>query len=218
MPRVHIVACAVLIACALAIALLPGCTTRPAAEEVVLDHFKCYVAEGEIPQRDETVLRDQFRIERGVQIAELRYFCNPVTKVIDGKERPAYEDEDHLTCYSLKPQDPFPALVGARNQFGETELRTGKSELLCVPTVKHGFEKLPSSSYVLDPCPGAEGCCCNMDDGTGTMWPDCDPGLECRRANDPNHPNDSFQVCVPAGSPPGMPLQIHPSQPAYCRY
>ena len=190
---------------------LVACTRQ---EVQVLDHFKCYAAQGALPEHRALALRDQFHLEEGVRLMELNYFCNPVTKTIDGEKRPAQPDEDHLTCYRIEPEDPFPAAVGIRNQFGEAELETIKSELLCVPTHKYGFEvaETPPPS-----CPGGEGCCCNMPDGAGGTWPDCGPGFECRRQANPTDPNDAIQVCVPNGTPPGAPLQLHPSQPPFCR-
>ena len=178
-----------------------------------LTHFKCYVAEGEVTQQELLRLEDQFHVEEDVKLTKLRYFCNPVTKYVRNEPRQAELDEDHLSCYEIDPQDDFRARVSGRNQFGSTELETRKSELLCVPTLKRGFEELPGSSH----CPGGENCCCNMADGRGGMWPDCDPGLECRRQVNTTNPNDAIQVCVPVGTNPGAPLQLHPSQPPFCR-
>ena len=180
----------------------------------VLDHFKCYVAEGEVPKHEALILKDQFHIEEGVRLVELRYFCNPVTKSVGDKQHDAALDEDHLTCYMIEPDEPFKATIVARNQFGETDIETGKSELLCVPTHKYGFEKLPDKA---EDCPGGKNCCCNMPDGAGGVWPDCDAGFECRRQANPTNPNDAIQVCVPSGTPPGAPLQLNPSQPPFCR-
>jgi len=180
----------------------------------VLDHFKCYVAEGEVPEHQALTLKDQFNLTEGVHLTALRYFCNPVTKTINGEPHEATPDEDHLTCYQIEPDERFTANVGARNQFGETELITDASELLCVPSHKHGFEELADTS---DHCPGGENCCCNMPDGAGGTWPDCDAGLECRRQVNATNPNDAIQVCVPVGTPANDPLALHPSQPAFCR-
>lgn len=194
----------------LAILTLPACVccTPPPDTAMSLDHFKCYVAEGEVPEIEVLRLEDQFHIEKDVQLAELRYFCNPVTKFINNEPHEAAPDEDHLTCYMIKPQEPFEATVIVHNQFGETELKTLNSELLCVPTHKHNFKK--SDEH----CPGEEGCCCNMPDGAGGTWDDCALGFECRRQA---NPNDAIQVCVPTGTPPGAVLQLHPSQPPFCR-
>lgn len=175
-----------------------------------LTHFKCYVAEGEVPEHEVVMLQDQFHVEEGVKLTKLRYFCNPVTKFVRDEPRQAEIDEDHLTCYSIEPQEPFPAVVTARNQFGENELKTENSELLCVPTLKRGFEETKEH------CPGGQNCCCNMSNGQGGMWPDCGPGLECRRQVNTTDPNRSIQVCVPVGTPAGAPLQLHHSQPPFC--
>lgn len=180
----------------------------------ILDHFKCYVTEGEVPQHEILTLEDQFHIEKGVRLTKLRYFCNPVTKSVGNSVHQAAPDEDHLTCYKIEPGDTFKANVAARNQFGETEFKTDKSELLCVPTRKHGFEKLPDNTAG---CPGGTNCCCNMPDGAGGIWPDCNSGFECRRQVNTLNPNDAIQVCVPAGTPPGTILQLDPSQPPFCR-
>ncbi len=175
-----------------------------------LSHFKCYVVEGETPEHEALRLEDQFHVEEGVKLTKLSYFCNPVTKYVGNRPHDAERDEDHLTCYSIEPQEEFPAVVSARNQFGETEFETQVSELLCVPTLKRGFEEMTGH------CPGGENCCCNMSNGQGGTWPDCDAGLECRRQANPSDPNRAIQVCVPAGTPPGAPLQLHPSQPPFC--
>lgn len=180
----------------------------------VLDHFKCYVAEGEVPEHEALILKDQFHIEEGVRLVEIRYFCNPVTKSVGDKQHDAAIDEDHLTCYMIEPDDTFKATVDARNQFGKAKIETKRSELLCVPTLKHGFKKLPDGP---EDCPGGNNCCCNMPDGAGGTWPDCDSGFECRRQVNTTNPNDAIQICVPTGTPPGAPLQLNPSQPPFCR-
>ena len=105
------------------------------------------------------------------------------------------------------------ARVSGRNQFGAAELETRKSELLCVPTLKRGFDELPGSGH----CPAGDSCCCSMADGRGGMWPGCDLGLECRRQVHASHPKDFIQVCVPLGTHPGAPLVLHPGQPPFCR-
>ncbi len=197
----------------LAVLTLAACDCcTPPPDTTPLDHFKCYVAEGEVPEIEVLRLEDQFNIEKDVQLVELRYFCNPVTKFINDEPHEAAPDEDHLTCYMIKPSEPFKATVTAHNQFGETELKTLNSELLCVPTHKHDFDPAPEEN-----CPGGEGCCCNMPDGAGGTWPDCASGFECRRQANPTNPNDAIQVCVPTGTPAGAPLQLHPSQPPFCR-
>lgn len=189
-------------------------TTPVRVEKEILDHFKCYAVEGEVPPHDVLTLRDQFHIEEGVKLVEMKYFCNPVTKIIRGEERPAGPDEDHLTCYRLQPEDKFNAMVEIRNQFGSNRFRNVKSELLCVPTNKRSFEELPPNS---GDCPGGENCCCNMPDGAGGNWPDCDAGFECRRQVNTTNPNDAIQVCVRQGTPPNAPLQLNSSQPPFCR-
>jgi len=157
-------------------------------------------------------LEDQFYVEEDVQLVKLRYFCNPVTKFIGEESRAAAPDEDHLTCYIIKPKERVTGTVSANNQLGETEFMTRTSELLCVPTRKLDFEISDDPD-----CPGGEGCCCNMPDGAGGTRPDCAPGFECRRQANPTNTNDAIQVCVPTGTPAGAPLQSHSSQPPFCR-
>ena len=179
-----------------------------------LDHFECYAVEGEVPTQAPLTLKDQFRTKDNVRLVQLQYFCNPVTKIVAGKERQAAQDEDHLACYRLQPEEKFSADVSVRNQFGESRLRTKTSEMLCVPTHKNGYEKLAESS---DDCPGGKNCCCNMSDGAGGTWPDCDAGFECRRQVNTTDPNKAIQVCVAKGTPLNTPLQLNSSQPPYCR-
>lgn len=178
-----------------------------------LDHFKCYTVEGEIASPPELMrLKDQFHIQDGARVARVQYFCNPVQKVIAGTERGAGPDEDHLTCYVIEPRAPFEASVDTRNQFGPARLVTSRSELLCVPTHKLKFEAQPAGH-----CPGDKGCCCNMADGQGGSWPDCKQGFECRRQVNAPDPNQAIQVCVPVGTNPAAPLELHSSQPPFCR-
>ena len=195
--------------------ILTACGGAKVKEVQVLDHFKCYVVEGEIPPQQALMLKDQFQVDKNVRLTELRYFCNPVTKTVGEDEKPhqAAPDEDHLTCYAIEPEQPFTAMVSTRNQFGKNNIKSKKSELLCVPTHKYGFEKLADQT---EHCPGGENCCCNMADGIGGTWPDCDAGMECRRQANPTNPNDAIQVCVPVGTPAGAPLQLHSSQPPFC--
>jgi len=193
---------------ALAAIAIVGCT-----QPKILDHFKCYAVEGEMASPPEVMqLKDQFHIEDNVRVARVRYFCNPVSKVIRGAAHGARAEEDHLTCYVIEPQAQFQAEVETRNQFGEARLVTRNSELLCVPTQKVKFEP-PADKH----CPGDKGCCCNMADGQGGTWPACKQGFECRRQVNTTDPNQAIQVCVPVGTNPGAPLELHSSQPPFCR-
>jgi hypothetical protein len=180
----------------------------------VLDHFQCYVVEGESASPPEVLqLKDQFRVKDNVRAVKVRYFCNPVMKVVNGAEHKAQRGEDHLTCYLLEPKDRFEARVEARNQFGETRVVTSHSELLCVPTHKVRFQATEEPKH----CPGDKGCCCNMADGQGGTWPDCQAGFECRRQVNTTDPNQAIQVCVPVSTPANAPLELHGSQPPFCR-
>jgi hypothetical protein len=191
--------------------VVAGCP--PMKRDKVLDHFKCYTVTGEIASPPEVMrLKDQFHVEDNVRVVKVRYFCNPVTKYVNGAERPAKPDEDHLTCYAIEPREQFQAEVQTRNQFGQGRLRTRNNELLCVPTHKLGFEPPPAGH-----CPGDTGCCCNMPDGQGGTWPDCKQGFECRRQVNTTDPSKAIQVCVPVGTGANVPLQLHGSQPPFCR-
>jgi Laminin G domain. len=96
----------------------------------VLDHFKCYKAEGN-PLNMAVDLQDQFGVESGVLVQEPQLFCNPVDKNGEGIRNPAA----HLTCYKIKA-DREKRDVVATNQFGEQSLEVKKPELLCVPSGK----------------------------------------------------------------------------------
>ncbi len=191
----------------LAVLTLAACDCcTPPPDTTPLDHFKCYVAEGEVPEIEVLRLEDQFHIEKDVQLVELRYFCNPVTKFINDEPREAAPDEDHLTCYMIEPQEPFQTTVTAHNQFGETELKTLNSELLCVPTHKHDFDPAPVGH-----CPGGLDCCCGVQ--SGGDWPGCtEPGTECRQQTT----SPFVATCAPTAQPL-RPIQLYPTEPPFCR-
>ncbi len=184
-------------------------------EPQTLDHFKCYVAEGEPVELAQRLrLEDQFHLEEGVEVVEVKYFCNPVKKYRGEEPHRAQPDEDHLTCYMIRDEQRFWAKVGARNQFGRSTLEIKDDQLLCVPTHKIGFEEIEAPPLTND-CPGGLHCCCNQIGGQ--LWPDCDPGFECRSNAHAAGPNEYINVCVPAGSPANYVIQLNSSQPPFCR-
>ena len=85
-------------------------------------------------------LDDQFGVS-DVRVAQPLYFCNPVTKTVDGEITPIEEEEVHLTCYDIKcPQKTTAQQFNVLNQF-ESDLFTITSwDILCVPSIKLGFE------------------------------------------------------------------------------
>jgi hypothetical protein len=104
-----------------------------------LNHYWCYEANGD--RVGESVnLDDQFGVS-DVRVAQPVYFCNPVTKTVDGVITPIEEDEVHLTCYDIKgPQKTTAQQFNVVNQF-ESDLFTITSwDILCVPSIKLGFE------------------------------------------------------------------------------
>ena len=114
----------------------------------VLDHFKCYRADGQKIQ-DLVFLRDQFgaadrRYERDI-VGQPRLFCNPTRKVHEtagavhnvGISNPS----NHLTWYDIKPAltEQFrPRKVIVTNQFAPhgQQLTVVKPRFLAVPTQK----------------------------------------------------------------------------------
>ncbi len=196
------------------VVLLAGCwQDNDAPEEQPLSHFKCYAADGEPVELAERLwLEDQFHVEKDVEVLGVRFFCNPVEKRRGEEPHPAQLDEDHLTCYQIRDEQRFWAEVDARNQFGDQRYKIYDDQLLCVPTFKKAFEPVPPGTR---DCPGGLHCCCNQIGGT--LWPDCDPGFECRSNVNTAGPNDYINTCVPAGSPANRPIQLNPSQPPFCR-
>lgn len=106
----------------------PG--TVSVIEDTVLDHFRCYEAEGN-PVNVTVNLEDQFGEEPNVMVGQPKLFCNPVDKNSEGIRNPTV----HLTCYEI--EDVGEELdVSIKNQFGEQSLKVEKPELLCVPSEK----------------------------------------------------------------------------------
>jgi hypothetical protein len=108
---------------------------------VGLDHFKCYRAKGN--RVDEGVaLRDQFQVAQ-VKVGAPVLFCNPTLKVHDGKVTKIEHPEAHLTCYQTSPSTPFDKVVPVSNQFGKTKLSLSSPNLLCVPSFKLAYHRVP---------------------------------------------------------------------------
>jgi hypothetical protein len=98
-----------------------------------LNHFNCYVAQGQ-PVQQVVGLSDQFFASKHNVVRPV-LFCNPVQKIHNGAITPITNPNDHLTCYSMT-RVPFVRDVDLRNQFGEHHIRTSLTDMLCVPTQK----------------------------------------------------------------------------------
>ena len=128
----------------------PGDDTRTGAldrVEKVLNHFKCWTAQGESASRI-AYLQDQFDTTANaagqtssgyetVRVDEPRVFCNPARK-IHGTDSAGINDVNHhLTCYGIEALDPFePRVVDVLNQFGTGRLQVLRPIGLCAPTQK----------------------------------------------------------------------------------
>ncbi|HXJ32998.1 MAG TPA: hypothetical protein VMS22_03085 [Candidatus Eisenbacteria bacterium] len=96
------------------------------------DHFKCYTAKFPKFTKQQVTLLDQFG-QRQAQVLKPRFLCTPSTK---GNE-PLYNETNHLTCYAVKPEK-LKHTVTIHNQFGQGQVTTKKTSLLCLPTEKNG--------------------------------------------------------------------------------
>jgi hypothetical protein len=100
-----------------------------------LNHYWCYQVSGE-PVNREVILADQFRTDT-VRVEQPVLFCNPVTKVRDGKTTRIEERNVHLTCYDLHgPQRTEATRVTVSNQFEKDIFTITFFEPLCVPSEK----------------------------------------------------------------------------------
>jgi hypothetical protein len=100
-----------------------------------LNHYWCYQVSGE-PVNREVILADQFRTDTG-RVEQPVLFCNPVTKVRDGKTTRIEERNVHLTCYDLHgPQRTEATRVTVSNQFEKDIFTITFFEPLCVPSEK----------------------------------------------------------------------------------
>ena len=149
-----------------------------------LDHFKCYLAQGD-PVNRAVGLRDQFLDEPQILVGQPYLFCNPTVKLHGGVtliENP----EAHLTCYATTRTD-YRDLITTENQFLATELQIAQADTLCVPSRKINQPgradlviRLPNQVQVS--CPGGGGTCTEEVD---------------------------WEVGEIAGVPVGMPFDVH---------
>ena len=123
-------------------------TTVPEVEKV-LDHFKCWTAEGASADRP-AYLQDQFDqntagavTHESVVARRPEWFCNATQKKAfdpgTGTVHTAGINNlnDHLTCYKLEPLEQFAKwIVNVTNQFGDQRLQVIQPRDLCVPTQK----------------------------------------------------------------------------------
>lgn len=105
--------------------------------EKLLDHYKCYQAEGAFEPR--TVrLTDQFGTGR-YQVIRPTRLCTPVNKNREGM----LNRFNHLVCYQMRrlTNDVFvPGKVLIQNQFGTQALRVVAERELCVPALKYPIQ------------------------------------------------------------------------------
>jgi hypothetical protein len=103
----------------------------------LLDHFKCYGAEGYCPW-EYVFLKDQFLFEPlEVYVTCDWYFCNPVEKLHAGVPTPILYHDNHLTLYHIEYEASLPWWeVTVYNQFGRQELLVSDPAFLAVPTQK----------------------------------------------------------------------------------
>jgi hypothetical protein len=100
-----------------------------------IEHFKCY---GVTPSDQfsplEVELKDQFGSGK-VRVNAPDVLCNPVGK--NGQE--IKDRSTHLTCYPIEELEPskLPPSYVVENQFGSLTLKIGKTQRLCVPSLKH---------------------------------------------------------------------------------
>lgn len=113
-----------------------------------LDHFKCYVAEGDDHLDISIDLEDQF--DHGpvrTEVEEPEIFCNPVDKNGEG----IFDDTAHLTGYELDDDDDdeFESrTITISNQFGDNQtLVIEEPKLLLVPSEKDGVASVLNLDY-----------------------------------------------------------------------
>lgn len=100
------------------------------------NHFKCYpILDWTVWDPRKVELKDQFG-ESVARVLEPATLCNPVDKNGEGIPHPS----SHLVCYRIQdePQGNTPRIkeVAVRNQFGETRLWVGNSDMICLPSDK----------------------------------------------------------------------------------
>lgn len=132
-----------------------------------LDHFKCYIAQGEAVNQNVRLFDQFFPFPNGLGTAVLepQLLCNPTRKQHAGNEIGVNEPEAHLACYATKPTR-FQQDIRIDNQFVEAApMQIGQAQSLCVPSLKRIVGnrlpdlviRLPNPARVL--CPGGGGTC-----------------------------------------------------------
>lgn len=125
--------------------IILGVPTRklPHAPPQGLDHFKCYLAQGE-PMGKTVALRDQFdnRQTEVVSVLSPVLFCNPVEKLHDDVITRVENPDGHLVCYIFTPSSDKLNVVQTINQFGREQLFVTRSRFLCVPSQKLEFRPI----------------------------------------------------------------------------
>ncbi len=106
------------------------------------NHFKAYrVLKGDFKPLQVQLL-DQFDKEGKpvvVEVVKPAFFCNPTMK----NKEPIFNEKYHLACYIIeKPEPAKVSAVGTVDQFGKRKLELGPQTLLCLPTIKNGFEPI----------------------------------------------------------------------------
>jgi FtsP/CotA-like multicopper oxidase with cupredoxin domain len=110
-------------------------TRRPAGTipQAKLDHFRCYAVRS-VDAKRTVKLRDQFGTKT-TRVVALTRLCNPVTKLRGRTTTKLKRPRAHLVCYSIRDTTRR-RRVTVRNQFETARLRTGRSETLCLPSLK----------------------------------------------------------------------------------
>lgn len=106
--------------------------------QVDLEHFQCYAVRKIDPEITATVdLADQFATTKDVLVRRAVRFCNPTRKYHNGQVFDVADIRQHLTIYSIYPQDSPLRIVRISNQFGQQQtLLTRAQVALAVPTQK----------------------------------------------------------------------------------
>jgi hypothetical protein len=108
----------------------------PTGEEYSFEHYKCYTLEKLKFTKREVIVTDQFGSHTLLVTARTR-LCNPVTKIVAGREFPIRNPERHLVCYTAKPTTKEPLRpVFTNNQFGPDQPVLGTVVELCLPSYK----------------------------------------------------------------------------------
>jgi len=96
------------------------------------EHYACYRVTPSQPFKPRQVgLVDQFG--KGVAVVvRAMYLCAPVSK----NEEPIKDERTHLLCYVLKTSKAANKVAVVVNQFGESLMKIGPLEQLCVPSLK----------------------------------------------------------------------------------